>query len=80
MKVTCPNCASERGIREILYGMPSEEPDPAVYLIGGCLVEPNQPSHRCITCGWERVKNRFVYDEEEVLGITFAKVENQRDS
>jgi len=44
-------------MREILYGMSSEEPDPAVYLIGGCLVEPNQPSHRCMTCGWERVKN-----------------------
>jgi uncharacterized Zn finger protein len=73
MKITCPKCSSSEGVREILYGLPSEEPDPAIYIVGGCLVERNQPTHRCITCGWERIKNRFIYDEEDMAGITIIK-------
>jgi hypothetical protein len=76
MKITCPKCSSTHGVREILYGMPSEEPDPAIYIVGGCLVEQNQPTHRCITCGWERKKNRFIYDEEDMAGITIIKAED----
>jgi hypothetical protein len=76
MKINCPKCKTASGVREILYGMPSEEPDPDVFIVGGCLVERNQPTHRCITCGWERIKNRFVYDEEDFVGITIIKAED----
>ena len=76
MKINCPKCKTASGVREILYGMPSEEPDPDVFIVGGCLVERNQPTHRCITCGWERIKNRFVYDDEDLVGITIIKAED----
>ena len=69
MKITCPKCSSTEGVREILYGMPSEEPDLALYIVEGCVVERNHPTYRCITCGWERIKNRFVYDEEDMAEI-----------
>ena len=72
MIIKCPVCQSEEGVREILYGLPSSEPDPARYILGGCLIEPNQPSYRCINCGWERIKNRFVYDDEDLPGITIV--------
>jgi hypothetical protein len=76
MKINCPKCKTASGVREILYGMPSEEPDPDVFIVGGCLVERNQPTHRCITCGWQRIKNRFVYDDEDLVGITIIKTED----
>ena len=46
----CPNCKSTEGVREYLYGMPSEEPDPAKYAIGGCLIEDDMPDYKCIKC------------------------------
>ena len=49
----CPKCDSSVGIREILYGMPAEEPDSSKYIIGGCLFTGNDPKWACINCGWE---------------------------
>jgi hypothetical protein len=60
----CPKCLSETAIRTILYGMPMEEPDPAIYTIGGCLVSDDMPKNECIECGWKgsrgelKLKNR----------------------
>ena len=44
---------SDTGIRTILYGMPSEEPDPAIYTIGGCCISYDMPKYECIDCGWK---------------------------
>jgi hypothetical protein len=49
----CPYCTSNTGIRTILYGMPSEEPDPAIYTIGGCVIFDDMPKYECIDCGWK---------------------------
>jgi hypothetical protein len=51
--MNCPNCNTSENVREILYGMPSEEPDPMKYLIGGCCMESDSPDFRCLKCGWE---------------------------
>jgi hypothetical protein len=55
----CPYCSSETGIRTILYGLPEEEPDPAVYTTGGCCIFDGMPKFECIACGWtgRRLKN-----------------------
>jgi len=45
----CPVCKSAEGVRRYLYGMPSEEPDPAKFVIGGCLVSDDMPDYKCIT-------------------------------
>jgi hypothetical protein len=47
----CPYCFSETGIRTILYGLTREEPDPAVYTIGGCVIFDDMPKFECIECG-----------------------------
>jgi hypothetical protein len=73
MKITCPNCTSDEGIRKILYGMPAEEPDSKKYLVGGCIFDGNSPTHECINCGWQRIKNRFIYDEDDTAGISIIK-------
>jgi len=49
----CENCGSETGIRRILWGLPSSEPDFDEFVIGGCMPGENPPSLRCIDCGWE---------------------------
>ncbi len=55
---TCGYCGSTTGVREIIWGMPDGEPDPSKLLVGGCCISDDDPSHRCIECGWElRSKN-----------------------
>jgi hypothetical protein len=52
----CPKCHADQ-VRRIIYGMPS----PAVWelaeagqvLLGGCVVESDQPTWRCLACGAE---------------------------
>ena len=49
----CPHCGSTDEIREILYGLPSEEPDPTKYVTGGCLIGDDDPVWACVECGWQ---------------------------
>jgi hypothetical protein len=30
-----------------------EEPDPAIYTIGGCVIFDDMPKYECIACGWK---------------------------
>jgi hypothetical protein len=55
----CPYCFSDTGIRTILYGLPMEEPDPAIYTIGGCCISEDMPKYECIECGWEGKKIQY---------------------
>ena len=74
MRKKCPTCGSSDDVREYLYGMPSEEPDPAKYVVGGCLVWEDMPDYKCISCSTdfyknsEKFQNRFISDG---AGITF---------
>ncbi|MEI7550071.1 MAG: hypothetical protein WCJ91_06300 [Actinomycetes bacterium] len=52
-KKSCPGCASTSGLRSIFYGMPSTEPDPAIYVLGGCDFEDDSPHKECMECGWK---------------------------
>jgi hypothetical protein len=53
LHMKCPNCESSEHVREVLYGMPAEEPDPAKYLVGGCCMEADSPDFKCLSCGWQ---------------------------
>ena len=55
----CPTCNSSSGLREIIYGMPDGPVDEEMYAIGGCCVSDNDPTLKCINCGWkgENVNN-----------------------
>jgi hypothetical protein len=72
MKKNCPVCHSPKGVREFIYGMPSEEPDPFKYVLGGCLGSDDMPDYRCINCATDFYKdsdkfhNRFISDDSGV--------------
>ena len=50
---SCPNCESESGLRKILYGLPGGPVDERKYATGGCCISENDPTIKCIDCGWE---------------------------
>lgn len=52
------------GLREIIYGLPAEPVDEKKYAVGGCCISDNDPSLRCIECGWEgEYKNHMLYKD-----------------
>lgn len=58
---TCPICNSKEGVREYLYGLPSEEPDPAKFVVGGCCFSDDMPDYKCINCEIEFNKGSTRY-------------------
>ena len=50
---SCPRCSSQSGLRDILYGLPYGPVDEEKYSIGGCCVTDNDPTLKCIECGWK---------------------------
>ena len=79
---SCPGCLSDVSIRTIFWGMPSEEPDPDIYVTGGCCVEEDMPEMECIKCGWRGLKvdvdkatrmRRFIWTDEDMPGIIIHK-------
>ena len=63
MKI-CPACKSKTGLREIFYGYPDGPVDEKKYAIGGCCISDNDPTVKCIECGW---KGEFVNNSESGL-------------
>ena len=74
MKKKCPVCKTLDGVREFIYGMPSEEPDASKYVLGGCSISDEMPDYRCINCATDFYKDtakfhsRFISDGS---GISF---------
>ncbi len=62
------------GVREFVYGMPSEEPDATKYVLGGCCISDDMPDYKCIKCATDfyrdsdKFYNRFISDGS---GISF---------
>ena len=61
----CPVCNSKEGVREYLYGMPSEEPDPTKFVTGGCCFSDDMPDYKCITCQTDFYKGSGRYQKAE---------------
>jgi hypothetical protein len=65
--------------------MPSEEPDPAKYLVGGCCPPDEMPDYRCIKCSTEfdkksnESRNRFITDTPKDF-ISFNEVHQSSQS
>ncbi len=53
MSEICPKCNSKQGMRNIVYGMPENEPDENEITLGGCCVSENDPTIICTECGWQ---------------------------
>ncbi len=48
----CPKCNEMGKVKEILYGMPSEDYNQDKYVLGGCCIEENDPEIKCTGCDW----------------------------
>ena len=70
----CPVCKSKEGVREYLYGLPMEQPDPTKFVSGGCCFSEDMPDYKCVTCSTDfyknsdKYQNRFISDGS---GINF---------
>ena len=52
----CPSCGTRGSLREILYGLPAEEPDGNKYVVGGCTGFGSLFDIACIDCPWEGIR------------------------
>jgi hypothetical protein len=85
----CPSCNEKTGV-DIVYGMPSEELAKQAELgevaLGGCVMEPNQPYYRCVSCGFEWDKTRQFEEakqrwlKEEVKGRSWTEMMDDKDN
>ena len=50
-KIQCPNCLTDKFLKEISYGMPSSEFDFDKFHVGGCI--PSDSNVHCSQCDWE---------------------------
>lgn len=84
MKKACPKCDSKSGVREILYGLPDGPLDESKFASGGCCISENDPTIRCIECGWEGEyrDNTLFHDRsirvaklKPIAGMTDAEVD-----
>lgn len=88
-KYICPSCNESTGV-DIVYGEPSiqlaEQAELGEIALGGCSVEPNQPTYRCMSCGfeWDRArqfeeaKQRWL--KETVKGRSWAEMMDDNDN
>ena len=77
---SCPQCSSKTGIREIFYGLPDGPVDEEKYAIGGCCISDNDPTVKCIDCGWkgEYVDN-MPGSKREIKTVELADISKMSD-
>jgi hypothetical protein len=59
----CPECGSQTGLREIIYGLPDKPFDDELYETGGCCISEKDPTRMCRECGWE---GEFINNLEDL--------------
>ena len=62
----CPECGTK--LLRIVYGMLNEQgfqdAEAGKFMMGGCDIEDNHPTHGCPDCGW-RYRPPFADDDKE---------------
>ncbi len=74
---SCPSCRSKSGVREILYGLPDGPIDEGKYALGGCCVTDDDPTLKCIECGWKGEFRNSKKEKKKVVHM--VKLENIED-
>ena len=78
---SCPTCNSSNGLREIIYGMPDGPVDEDRYAIGGCCVSDDDPTLKCIGCGWKGEFKNSKEDKKKVVHmVKLESIEGMSDS
>ena len=80
MSSACPICNSALGLREIIYGLPAEPVDKTKYELGGCCISDNDPTLRCIECGWEgEYINNLPYEDKTIRVAELKPIADMTD-
>ncbi len=61
----CPKCNEMGKLKEILYGMPSEDYNQDKYVLGGCCIEENDPEIQCTVCEWVGMKEEVRFTKRK---------------
>ena len=61
----CPKCNEMGKIKEILYGMPSEDYNQTKYILGGCCITDNDPEIQCTNCDWTGMKESVRFTKKK---------------
>ena len=78
---SCPTCNSSNGLRKIIYGMPDGPIDEERYAIGGCCVTDDDPTLKCIECGWKGEFKNSNKDKKKVVHmVNLESTEGMSDS
>ena len=81
MKKSCPDCHSKSGLREISYGLPDGPYDESKFVSGGCCISENDPTLRCIDCGWEgEYRNNMPYQDKTIKVAQLKPLANMTDA
>ena len=76
----CPQCSSKTGLREISYGLPDGPVDEEKYAIGGCCISDNDPTLKCIECGWKgEYVNNMPGSKREIKTVELADISKMSD-
>jgi len=69
------------GIREIIYGLPAEPIDETKYAVGGCCISENDPTLRCVECGWEgEYVNNMPYQDRTIKVAKLKPIADMTDA
>lgn len=78
---SCPQCFSQSGLRKILCGFPDGPVDGEEYAIGGCCVTDDNPTVKCIECGWKGQNvNNAPGLGEEIRMVELQDISKMSDS
>jgi len=77
---SCPRCSSKTGLREIFYGLPDGPVDEKKYAIGGCCISDDDPTVKCIECGWKgEYGDNVSGSKKEIKTVELADISNMSD-
>ena len=78
---SCPLCKSKTGVRKIFYGLPDGPVDSEKYAIGGCCISDNDPTIKCIECGWKGENvNHIQGFSKEINAVKLQDISKMSDS
>lgn len=61
----CPKCNEMGKIKEVLYGMPSEDYNQEKFVLGGCCISDNDPEIQCTNCDWTGMKESVRFTKRK---------------
>ena len=66
----CPECGKKGPLLQYIFGNPGWEPDYTKFIVGGCLIDFNQPEIGCGECGWSGTKDDLRSLSEPTVVLT----------